>query len=78
MGYASSGQNGSCQLKVVNDEGVDGFTAFDPWSLSTILSISSGAHDATTRAQERLAKIHFQPFPHQTPRIMCPSDPPGL
>jgi hypothetical protein len=63
MRYAASRPNGSCQLKVVNDQGTDGSTAFVPWSLSTVLSISSGAHDATVRARERLAKILFQRFP---------------
>jgi hypothetical protein len=73
MRYAASGPNRSCQPEVVNDKGMNGTTAFEPWSLSTVLSISSGAHDATARARERLAKILFQRFPSSpnSPNNVC-------
>jgi hypothetical protein len=73
MRYAASGPNGSCQPEVVNDQGMNDTMAFEPWSLSTVSSISSGAHDATARAQERLAKILFQRLPSSpnTPNNVC-------
>jgi hypothetical protein len=48
---------GLYQPKAVIDENEEGSMAFEPWSMSTVLRICSGAHDATTWAGGRLTKI---------------------
>jgi hypothetical protein len=63
--YLESGPKGLCRPKTVSNENEEGSTAFEPWSLLTVLRVSSGAHDATTRAGERLAKIAAHSWPHQ-------------
>jgi hypothetical protein len=64
--YQHMARMGSRQPKAVNDDNGERSTAFDPWSLSAVLRFSSGAHDATTRTRERLAKIACQGclYPH--------------